>query len=509
MDISRFTKNLFANSFSQVWNAILGIIFIPLYVKLIGSESYGLVGFFGSFNILLSFLDLGLSALLSREFALSQRGSKYSATLFTLFRTVEILVLIIAFFFFLLIFNLSPWLSKNWFVLDSLNPSTVEICINYMGLIISLRLIEGIYKSVFYGLQKHVLINVINVIFSTSRSIGVIGALIWISSSIKFYFLWQMMSFALPVFVYAFLYYRSFSNEMLNIRFSLKSLKGNWKFAGGMFYLSIVSMFITQLDKVFLSRSVSLSEFGLYSIASSVSFMILFVSYPIVNTYYPILVELHNSETKLRFKNNFHKASQLVSFLASSLAFFLFFFTKEILVVWGLKLETVHSIEAVVKLLVLGNLMSAVILIPYQVYIAAGKIRLIMSINTFLVFIFPLLYFFSSKSYGTLGAAVIYSLFNITYFIIMYAKMSSSVLFCDKIDWLKQDVLKIIIVAFVSTFLMKLIYGSFYFKDENLSFLIFLFGINLFIISKSSKVLSVSIQNFLKEINFGFIWRKK
>ena len=47
------SKNLIANTFAQIWNALLGIVFVPYYVKLLGTESYGLIGFFASFNLLL------------------------------------------------------------------------------------------------------------------------------------------------------------------------------------------------------------------------------------------------------------------------------------------------------------------------------------------------------------------------------------------------------------------------------------------------------------------------
>ena len=39
-------KNIAANIAGSIWQALMGLIFIPFYIKFMGIESWGLVGFF-------------------------------------------------------------------------------------------------------------------------------------------------------------------------------------------------------------------------------------------------------------------------------------------------------------------------------------------------------------------------------------------------------------------------------------------------------------------------------
>ena len=55
-------KNIIANYAGSAWNVITSLAFVPLYIKFIGIEAYGLIGFFSSLQIVLSLLDLGLGS---------------------------------------------------------------------------------------------------------------------------------------------------------------------------------------------------------------------------------------------------------------------------------------------------------------------------------------------------------------------------------------------------------------------------------------------------------------
>ena len=65
---------MIANYLGQGWAALMGIAFVPLYVKVLGVESYGLVGVFAVLQASLMLLDLGLTPTLSREMARLRTG---------------------------------------------------------------------------------------------------------------------------------------------------------------------------------------------------------------------------------------------------------------------------------------------------------------------------------------------------------------------------------------------------------------------------------------------------
>lgn len=39
-------RNLIANYLGQGWTALMGLAFIPLYIRYLGIEAYGLIGLF-------------------------------------------------------------------------------------------------------------------------------------------------------------------------------------------------------------------------------------------------------------------------------------------------------------------------------------------------------------------------------------------------------------------------------------------------------------------------------
>ena len=67
--MSPVKKNFVANLTGSGWSAILGLACTPLYVKFLGMEAYGLIGFYLTMNGVIQVLDLGLSPTMTREMA--------------------------------------------------------------------------------------------------------------------------------------------------------------------------------------------------------------------------------------------------------------------------------------------------------------------------------------------------------------------------------------------------------------------------------------------------------
>ena len=68
-------QNILSNFAGQGWAFIVGMVAVPFYIRFIGVEGYGLVGFYGALRAILnSFLDFGLTATINREIA------RYSAS---------------------------------------------------------------------------------------------------------------------------------------------------------------------------------------------------------------------------------------------------------------------------------------------------------------------------------------------------------------------------------------------------------------------------------------------
>ena len=82
-------RNVIANYIGQSYVTLVGILFVPSYVKYMGAEAYGLVGFFAMMQAWFLLLDMGLTPTMSREVARFQGGAVDVMTLRGLLRTLE------------------------------------------------------------------------------------------------------------------------------------------------------------------------------------------------------------------------------------------------------------------------------------------------------------------------------------------------------------------------------------------------------------------------------------
>ena len=67
-------KNIIANIANKAWGFLSILLFTPLYIKFLGVEAYGLIGFYSTLLAMLAFADMGFTATLTRETARFNKG---------------------------------------------------------------------------------------------------------------------------------------------------------------------------------------------------------------------------------------------------------------------------------------------------------------------------------------------------------------------------------------------------------------------------------------------------
>jgi O-antigen/teichoic acid export membrane protein len=200
-------RNVSANFAGSIWQTIMGLAFIPLYIKFMGIESYGLMGIFATLQVVFGLLDVGLGSTLTREMArLSALPSK-EQEMRNLVRTLEILYWCIAVFVGTLVVSLSPLIAHHWINAGQLSPRTIEQALLIMGFVIALQMPIGFYSGGLMGLQRQVLLNAINISIGTLRGAGAVLILWLVSPTIHAFLLWQIFisiihTFFLAMFIW-------------------------------------------------------------------------------------------------------------------------------------------------------------------------------------------------------------------------------------------------------------------------------------------------------------------
>ena len=54
-------RNLLAGLANSSWSALVGFAAVPFYLKYLGMEAYGLIGFFMTVQVMFQLLDMGLA----------------------------------------------------------------------------------------------------------------------------------------------------------------------------------------------------------------------------------------------------------------------------------------------------------------------------------------------------------------------------------------------------------------------------------------------------------------
>lgn len=448
-------RNLIANYLGQGWVALMGLAFIPIYIHQLGMEAFGLIGLFGVLAVWLSLLDMGMTPTLSREMARFTGGGHTPESIRDLLRSIEIIVICLAIFIAAGIFLVSNWLASSWLKAENLPIPVVAQAFAIMGLVTALRFVEGIYRSSIVGLQRQVLFNVVNSIMATLRGLGAIGVLYWISPTIQAFFLWQGLISVATLLILSVTTYACLPSAGRSGRFSMDALRGVWQFAGGMLGITLLALLLTQVDKILLSKMLTLSEYGYYTLAAIVSGALYMLVSPITQTWFPRFVQLHAENNQEGLVRAYHQGAQLVSVIAGSAALVLIVFSEDILRLWTHDVELAKRVAPLLSVLVLGNLLNALMYIPSQMQLALGWTGLAVRINIVSLLIIIPAILWAVPLFGAIGAAWVWVGLNVGYVLIGAPLMYRKILTSEKWRWYLQDVCLPIFAAALSAIIVK------------------------------------------------------
>lgn len=449
-------RNLIANYLGQGWTALMGLAFIPLYIQYLGIEAYGLIGLFAVLTAWLSLLDMGMTPTLSREMARFTGGSHSAQFIRDLLRTIEVITFGIALFIAGSVALGSNWIATHWLTAEELPVEVVAQAFTIMGLVTALRFAESIYRSSIVGLQRQVLFNIVNSSLATLRGLGAVAILAWVSPTLQAFFLWQGLISILTLGILAAVTYASLPRAERMARFSLDALCSVWRFAGGMLGITFLALLLTQVDKVLLSKLLSLSEYGYYALAAAVAGALYMLISPITQAVYPRLCELYAREDSAALAETFHKGAQLVSVLAGSAAIVMILFAETFLRLWTQDLDLAARTAPLLSLLMLGNLLNGLIWVPYQTQLAHGWTSLTVKASIIAVAIIVPAILLVTPHYGAEGAAWVSASLNLAYVLIAVQFMFRRILTAEKRRWYTQDLLAPLGVGVVAALLLKL-----------------------------------------------------
>jgi len=442
--------NILTNYAGQLWMAAMGVTFLPLYIRILGMEAFGMVGLMLSFQSILQLLDFGIGAAINRELSRRVHDPALTDGARDLVRTSESLIWLMAVAAALLIWICSSPMADHWLHLQSMKHSEASGAIAIIGIAISLQWPGTFYANCLSGLERQPTLNLINGAFATLRYAGVLPVLLWVSPSIEAFLWWYAVVGGAQSLTMAMVVWRELPHGHRPARWSIDELRGSRRFAGGLFVTGLLALGVSQFDRLALASLRPLEELGYYTLALSIASGLGRMVQPMFNALYPRFSRLiaHGEEATLN--ELYHLSSQYLAVVIAAVAMVLIVFSREVLFLWTGDVQLADKVALPMSILVAGSALNGLMNIPFALQLADGWTRLALGLNAASLLLGAPFCLWAVDQYGTVGAALLWLLANLASVSIGIPLMHRRLLRSEMAKWYLRDNLPSILAALVT-----------------------------------------------------------
>lgn len=406
------SRNFLAGMANSTWSAVVGLAAVPFYLKYLGIESYGLIGFFATIQAVLNLLDMGMAPTINREVArCAASGNLREAG--KLLHTLAVVYWSMAGAIAFLILIIAPLIAEYWLQSKQLSPETISHAVMLMGLVVACRWPIGLYQGALIGAQRLTVSSGINMAMVTIGSLGAVAVLAFVSPTIEAFFTWQACVGVLYAATMRWAAWRVIGRG--EERFMREELKRIWRFSAVVGGTTVAGLILTQTDKVLLSRMISLEDFGRYALAGMVAGGLSILISPAFSVIYPRFSALVGSGNSEGLTQLYRFGTRMLCIILFPIAFSVAFFSNDLLFVWTGNSPLAASTAPLVMLLTIGTSLNGIMYFPYALQLACGMAWLPFLIAIALTLVLIPLIIFLVLYYGVLGGAAAWLVLNIIY----------------------------------------------------------------------------------------------
>ncbi|HQQ63000.1 MAG TPA: oligosaccharide flippase family protein [Pseudomonadales bacterium] len=449
-------KNITANYFGQIYATLIGIVMVPLYIKYMGAEAYGLVGFFGMLQAWFNLLDIGLTPTMARESARFHGGAISALDYRRIARALEGVFVLVALLGGLLLFVLSGQVAARWLNANQLPLREITSSLQLMAVIAALRWMGGLYRGVITGAEKLVWLSGFNSLIATLRFVLIVPVLIFVSASPLAFFGFQLAVAVIESVGLVWMSYRLLPAipPGQRIEWEWAPLRPVLKFSLSIAFTSSAWVLVTQTDKLVLSKILPLADYGYFTVAVLVANGVMVLGGPITSALIPRMARLEAEAASEQLIALYRKGTQLVTMVCGSVGLFICVFAKPILWTWTGDNHLTEFVAPILSLYALGNTVLSFSAFPGYLQYAKGNLRLhVLGNLLYFIFLLPSMVW-AALTFGVMGVGTVWLIINSAYFLcwtpLVHAKFLPGLHF----SWLCRDVFRILLPSAFSCFLV-------------------------------------------------------
>ena len=411
-------RRLITSYAAQVYIGLIGILLMPVYLHYMGVEAVGLIGFFLMMQAWLQLLDIGLTQTLSRDMSLFHAGSMSAADIWRRLTTLEWVLGAIAIAAAVAIVSSRNWIVTDWLSLGELSRMEAAVSVSAMAVAAGFRFVLGIYRASLTGLGRQVWVNIAATVFATLKFVGVLPLLIYFSSAPGVFFTFQAVAGGLELITFAWVLYRVLPPNPCGIAPDSQALRKMLPMAGAMAFSALVWSVMTQMDKLVLSKLLSLEDYGYFTLAVLVASGVLMLIPPLNQVLQPRMTMLLSASRQDDLCNLYQQATQRVTAVFFAVGGVMAFFAEPLLLVWTGDPVASSAAAPILFWYGLANATIGLLLLPFLLQFAHGKLRLHVIGNVLMVSLLLPLMIFAAVKYGGAGTGAVLFAANLVFVVL-------------------------------------------------------------------------------------------
>jgi len=386
---------------------VIGLISIPILIKYLGTERFGILtliwvvfGYFSIFNLGLSLATTKFSAELIGKGKSKDIPDYLWTSVFSQFLLgiIGCLILVgVTSFLVTRVLNITP---------EFVNEAKTSFFL--IALSLPFILISASLRGVLEAAQRFDLVNLVKIPSSSMNYIVpfiCVLAGLGLPGIVLFIFLGRIIT----LIVWFFLCVKQFPQIKTKISFKKKLLKPLFSFGGWVTVSTILVPFFEYTDRFIIGAVVTMTAVSYYTAPYEMLMKLGILPSSLVITLFPTFSALYAGKNKERIKLIFGRAFKYLFIVIGGLTVLLFFYAPYILKIW-LGEEFASQSTLVFQILCLGVLINSLARIPYSYIQGIGRADITAKLHIFeVVFFLPLAWFFI-KWQGITGAAVAWTI---------------------------------------------------------------------------------------------------
>jgi O-antigen/teichoic acid export membrane protein len=436
-------RNIAAGLFGAGLIAILNFVVTPFQVKILGLEAFGIIGFIATLQIAFTAFDFGLSATLTRELAADLSPQKIASG--RLVNTALTFYWGSALFVGVLLFLAAGPISRLWFNAERLDADVIRSSFQVVAVYLALRWPVALYTGLLAGFQQLTTANSLKVVTSALRLLGgIVVLLIW--HSLESFLIWTSLAALVEVYAYHRVCRQRYPALALRPVIDRDAIARVWRFSFTMNALAIVAVIVVQLDRLFISRLLTLEMLGIYNLAYTLASAIALIIAAVSSAVLPSMAAAYGTSDRAALTERYFAADRVMLFLVGGAAFVLVNHGQLLMTLW-VSADAAGAAYVPLALISIGFWLNSINANAYNIAVAAGRPGRLLKVNLWAIIPYAVLLHVLITRFGLTGAAVAGLILNIFYSIIVLPHVHRDMLAMTSWRWLVQIVLPYLVIG--------------------------------------------------------------